>query len=244
LCLAQNQSLSVYGNVAAEPPPPAAAGPTDSADVNRVRQLRSLYAPASELALPLGLGDYLSLLFHLDEQCRLIQERGELDPLPLRRSWYLACCTALLDALALTDTSFNTLAAEKPYDPRQIVGGLRRALRERHGVFQAVYYEIAIGGLLRQRADILRAGRSVTHLEGGPGSGIADEALRVRIQQVYFTRFDEALLDFSLQLLDMDRLLGDLLPIAVPSPVELARLRAEYNYPDRSDLRWTAAFSV
>ncbi len=238
--LAGNPNLPIYGVV---PPLDTSPSSAESATVAYVRQLRSAYAPASEPELPLGFGDYLSLLYRLDEQDRLIEERGAANALPLRRSWYLGCCSALRGALLLTDTAFDTLPGEKPYDPRQIVNGLRQGLRERHGVFQAVYFELAIGGLLRQRADILQARRSVSYLEGGPGSGITGEALKTRIQQVYFTQFDEALLAFSRQLLALDALLVELLPITVGQPVELAELRSQYNYPDGSDHRWTAAFT-
>ncbi len=236
---AENQSLPVYGEL-----PTDERRSADSLAFARVRQLRSAYDPGSALELPLGFGDYLSILFRLDEQNRLIEELGPVEPLPLRQAWYVACGTALRDALSLKDTAFDRVAHERPYDPRQIVSDLRQALRAQHGVFQAVYYEIAIGGLLRQRADILRAGRSVTHVEGGPGSGITDEALRARIQAVYFTRFDEALLNFSRQLLDVDALLEELLPMAVAPPVELARLQAEYNYPTAADPRWAPAFTL
>ncbi len=213
-------------------------------ELARVRQLRSPYDTRQDPQLPLGFGDYLSLLFRLDEQSTLLQERGEVDPLLLRRAWYLACCSALCRALALQGTAFDTLHEAKPYDPRQIVAGLRPSLRAQHGPFQAVYYEIALGGLLRQRADVLRMGRSVTHLRGGPGSGIADKALQARIHDVYFTRFDEGLLNFSRHLLDIDRLLEDLLPLDIGPPVELARLRSEFGFPDRADARWRMAFSL
>lgn len=242
--LARNPDLPLYGTVAVTVSSPDSFTPAWQTDeLAYVRQLRSAYSPDGTLELPLGLGDYLSLLFLLDEQDRLIEERGAANALLLRRSWYLGCCTALRDALKLTETAFDTLAGEKAYDARRIVGGLRQALRDQHGVFQAVYYELAIGGLLRQRGDVLSARRSVSYLEGGPGSGIADESLKARIRQVYFAQFDEALLVFSRQLLDIDELLVELLPITVGQPVELAVLQAQFNYPDGSDHRWTAAFA-
>ncbi len=223
---------------------PSQAIPDSCADLDRVRQLRSEYDPACELRYPLGLGDYLSLRFRLDEQQRLIEERGVSDALSVRQAWYVACCMALSKALELQGTALDVPAEGRAYDSRQMMRSLRDVLRARHGVFQAVYYEIAIGGLLRQRADILRMGRSVIHREGGPGTGIADEHLRARIQKVYFTDFDNALLTFSCQLLPMDDLLLELIPLRVGPPVALERLCAEFGYPDRADLQWRMAFSL
>jgi len=226
------------------PAAPIKAAPDSRVNLDRVRQLRSAYDPACELQYPLGLGDYLSLRFRLDEQQRLSEEHGPSDSLSARQAWYAACCTALSRALELQGTALDVPTEGRAYDFRQMMRSLRDVLRARHGVFQAVYYEIAIGGLLRQRADILRMGRSVIHREGGPGTGIADEYLRARIQKVYFTDFDDALLVFSCQLLQMDDLLLELIPLRVGSPTTLERLCAEFDYPNRADLQWKMAFSL
>ncbi len=221
---------------------PAGSGHPIDRELEAVRQLRSLYDTRSDPALPLGFGDYLSLLFRLHEHNHLLQEAGGTGNLPRRRDWYTACCGALCQGLGLEQTSLDTAATEKPYDLRQIVSGLRPLLRSKHGAIQAAYYEIALGGLLRQRGDILRADRSVRYAQGGPGSGITDEALRARIESIYFTRFDRDLLEFSRQLVTLDALLLDLMPVTVGEPVAIDRLRAEYGYPDRRDPQWGGVF--
>ncbi|MBN1966793.1 MAG: hypothetical protein JW910_19225 [Anaerolineae bacterium] len=222
--LAADPALPVFGTTDPAQSPQAA-------QLARVRQLRSAYTPDDEPALPLDCGDYLSLLVRLEDTQRKLDVHGAHDPLLRQRDWYEGCCRALGQALGLAGSVLDTLDAAYAYDLRDLCNRLRPELRQRHGTFEAVYVEIAISGLLRQRADILRAGRSVHHVTGGPGSGLKDEALKARIQALYFDRFDADLLHFSLQLLAIDDLLLELLPVRVGPPVTLARLRAEYGYP-------------
>jgi hypothetical protein len=240
--LQRNPALPVFGAVVADSAVFASPESESDDDLRRVRQLRSTYGPDVKLTCPLGLGDYLSLLFRLEMLNDLIADRGALEQLTAQRAWYVACCTALCEALGLLDSPLDTTTRDQPCDPRVMVNGLRPLLREKHGAFQAVYYEIALGGLLRQRSDILHTVRSVTYVEGGPGSGLADVALREQVARVYFTQFDEALLAFSRQLIDLDDLLLTMLPLDVGAPLEPAQLHKEFGYPDGQDARWQAAF--
>ncbi len=202
----------------------------------RLTQLMSLYSPDEQPRAPLDFGDYLSLVWRLD-QC---------DPASTRETYYRACVVALgaglgIDAHPLgrlvTLTSVGSLYAQIPNLPYRS-GAQAVDVPDRRA---------ALAQLMTIRADILRLGTYHQSWGGAfPGSGILEDDLRERVFAVLITAYQGQFTNFARLLLVTDIVIGNLL-LGLGSPareIVLPQLIREYDYPDPSDARVRRAFTA
>ncbi len=200
----------------------------------RINQLTSTYSPEDPPRLPLDFGDYLSLLWRLD-QC--VQQ-------PARVSYYRRCAVAVAQGMGMKGRSVLKLVEVTP--PGELYQQLPNApYRGTTRLVDAHDRKAAIRQLVELRADMLKIG---TYQENWPvswpGSGILDTELRERVFAVLFTALQGQYSSFGRLLLVVDIVLSDLLlGFQPPKELSLSQLITEYNYPDPSSARVRQEFS-
>jgi hypothetical protein len=144
-------------------------------DQTRVDQLLSDYGPDESPKLPLDFGDYLSLLWRLDQSATSAA----------RVKYYRQCIQAVGLALGLK-RRLRVLELSEPGEIYQNLPNL--PYRATSTLVDAQDRKAAILQLARLRADILRVGSYHEQWGGSwPGSGIMEAELRERVFAVLFT---------------------------------------------------------
>ncbi|HVO68929.1 MAG TPA: hypothetical protein VMT24_02720 [Aggregatilineaceae bacterium] len=195
-------------------------------DQPRISQLTSSYAPPFPPVLPLGFGDYLSILWRLD---RSAGHDG-------KSLYYRACAIALLNALELRDTPLGqVMRAAVPgtnYDALSTV-----PFKEKELSPDAESRGAAIGQLVKMRSDVLTMGVYQEAWEiRWPGNGILDLDLRDRMHTVLFTALPSQYPVFARLLLVVDIVLQELLTGShKPVEVDIPALILTYHFPDPRD---------
>lgn len=189
----------------------------------RITQLISPYSPADPPRLPLDFGDYLSLLWRLD-QCA---------GLPVRARYYRACATALITGLGLAAHPLARLVElTLPGDLYHQLPNLPyRAAR----LVDAQDRKAAIAQLITLRGDVLRFGTyQESWVTAYPGAGIVDTEVRERVFAVLFTALQGQFGNFARLLFVTDIVLADLLIGTDHSGAELAltELVTRHGWPD------------
>lgn len=194
----------------------------------RISQLTSRYSPDDSPRLPLDFGDYLSLLWRLDDCAEL----------PSRERYYRQCVQALGLALGFKAHPIYRLIETTPAG--QIYGQLPN-LPYRGGkrFVDAQDRKAALAQLMALRGDTLRIGTYNEQWDSGwPGSGILDNELRERVFAVLFTALQGQFSNFGRLLLVIDIVIGNLIfGLEDIHEVQLAQLVAEFGYPDARDER-------
>lgn len=201
----------------------------------RIKQLTSPYGPQDPPRLPLGFGDYLSLLWRLDGS----------ETFPARERYYRQCVQALGLGLGLKDhpiyrvvetTLAGEIYAQLPNLP----------YRSSKRLVDAADHKAAIAQLIDLRADMLRIGTYEENWSGAwPGSGLLDNNLRERVFAVLFTALQGQYSSFGRLLLVVDIVITNLIVgFNEPPEVPLSQLIAKYGYPDPRDERARADFTA
>ncbi len=198
----------------------------------RITQLLSLYSPDDSPRLALDFGDYLSLLWRLD-QATETHER-----------YYRQCVQALGSALGLKSHPIYRMVELTPVG--QIYTQLPN-LPYRSGTrfVDAQDRKAALSQLICLRSDTLRIG---TYSEGWngswPGGGILDNELRERVFAVLFTALQGQYTNFGRLLLVVDIVIANLLfGFDEPPEVQMTQLIADYGYPDPREERVRREFA-
>ena len=197
----------------------------------RIDQLTSTYGPDEPPRLPLDFGDYMSLLWRLDQSADM----------PNRVRYYRQCALAVGMGLDLRGRSvFRLVENTSPGDLyRQLPNAPYRGTTR---LIDAHDRKAAIAQLVELRADILKIGTYQDKWPvSWPGSGIIDTELRERVFAVLFTALQGQFENFGRLLLVVDIVLADLLlGIQTAREVALPQLIAEYSYPNPTDsrVRW------
>ncbi len=200
----------------------------------RITQLTSLYSPDDPPRLPLDFGDYLSLLWRIDNS----------GTQPNRERYYRQCVQALGAALGLRAHPLYRLVEITPtgqlYDQLPNV-----PYRSSNRFVDAKDRKDALAQLINLRCDTLRVGTyNETWVGGWPGSGLNDNELRERVFAVLFTALQGQFANFGRLLLVVDIVIGNLLIGFDDSPeVALAQLTGEFGYPDPRDERIRREFA-
>lgn len=198
----------------------------------RITQLTSTYGPDEAPRLPLDFGDFLSILWRLDQHASQ----------PARVKYYRQCAGALAAALNIRqrtiyrlveNTAPGELYKQLPYAP----------FRGTTRLIDANDRKAAIAQLVELRHDVLRIGTYQDQWPvGWPGSGIIDTELRERVFAVLFTALQGQFGNFGRLLLVVDIVLSDLLLGIHQENREfsLHQLVADFQYPDPNDsrVRW------
>lgn len=197
----------------------------------RIDQLTSTYGPDEPPRLPLDFGDYLSLLWRLDQSADA----------PNRVRYYRQCALAVGTGLDLRGRSVFRLVENTP--PGDLYRQLPNApYRGTTRLIDAHDRKAAIAQLVELRADILKIGTYQDKWPvSWPGSGIIETELRERVFAVLFTALQGQFENFGRLLLVVDIVLADLLlGIQTAREVALPQLIAEYSYPNPTDsrVRW------
>jgi hypothetical protein len=193
------------------------------ADQQRILQLVSAYSPASPPQLALGFGDYLSLLWCIDNAA------GE----PGRVTYYRRCADAVVRSMNLEHSSISRVVQNTP------AGSIYVSLenvpyRGTARFVDAPDRRVAIRQLLSLRAHIVGMGTDRQGwTRGWPGSRLSDVELRERLFSVFFTAFDSQFSHFSRLILVIDIVLQEIL-IGSRQPYEtsLISLIKNFGYPD------------
>lgn len=197
-------------------------------DQRRIQQLVSTYGPDDPPRLVLDFGDYLSLLWRLD-QC--------VD-MPGRARYYRRCAQSVGDGLGFRGRSLFRLV--ELTEPGSVYLQLPNApYRGTTMLVDALDRKAAIRQLAQLRSDILKIGSTNQNWKGGwPGSGILDPEVRERVFAVLFTAFQGQFSNFGRLLLVLDIVLSNLLLGFDPmDEVSLKALIDEHNYPNPADLQ-------
>ncbi|MGQ9908571.1 MAG: hypothetical protein ACUVS2_07030 [Candidatus Flexifilum sp.] len=191
----------------------------------RITQLISSYSPTDPPRLALDFGDYLSLLWRLDQAAAL----------PLRARYYRACAAALAAALNFRTHALARLVEMTP--PGEIYAQLPNLPYRAARLVDAHDRKAAIQQLTALRQDVLRLGTYPENWIGGyPGSGIVDTEVRERVFAVLFTALQGQFGNFARLLFVIDIVLGNLLLGSdVSAEVTLADLIGQFGYPDPAD---------
>lgn len=194
---------------------------------DRITQLIGTYSPTDVPRLPLDFGDYLSVLWRLD-QCAAQ---------PMRARYYRACAGALAAGLGITGSGLVRLVdLTLPGELYQQLPNLPYRVGR---LVDAQDRKAAIAQLITLRQDVLRMG---TYQEGWitgyPGAGIVDTEVRERVFAVLLTALHGQFGNFARLLFVVDIVLGNLL-LGEDSAREatLADLVARHNYPDPALVR-------
>ncbi len=193
------------------------------ADQQRIIQLTSAYAPTQPPQLPLTFGDYLSLLWRVD------QSAGNPD----REAYYRQCADALARGLGFANRSLYRLVRRTeagricpllPNAPYQGTVRLVDAQDRREAIRHLVD--------LRDHILAMAAYREQWKV-GWPGSRMTDGELRERLFAVFFTAFEGQFRHFSRLLFVIDIVLQELLlGDRREREISLIRLIREFDYPD------------
>lgn len=205
------------------------------ADQLRIMQLTSSYSPDAPPQLRLTFGDFLSLLWRID------QASNDLD----KAVYYRQCAAAVARGLGFQSRSmYRIVMAAQPGDIYKTIG--HAPYRGTTRLVDAQDRRAAIRQLVDMRGNILSMGiyREQWTL-GWPGSRITDTELRDRLFAVLFTAFNGQFSHFSRLLLVIDIVLLELLlDDRTDMQISLIRLIREYNYPDPDDEKVRAIFTV
>ena len=197
----------------------------------RINQLTSTYGPDEPPRLPLDFGDYLSLLWRIDQSINQ----------PAHIKYYRRC--ALADAAGLEMQGRSVFRLVEVTAPGDLYNQLPNApYRGTNRLIDASDRKAAITQLTQLRADVLKIGTYQDHWPvSWPGSGIVDTELRERVFAVLFTALQGQFSSFGRLLLVVDIVLSDLLLGMQPAKeINIDQLIAEYDYPDPNDskIRW------
>jgi hypothetical protein len=197
----------------------------------RITQLTSSYGPDEPPRLPLDFGDYLSLLWRLD------QVPGQ----PAKIEYYRRAAQSLGTALDINHMRLFRLIESVPVG--QIYQQLPNApYRGTSRLIDAHDRKAAIRQLINLRHDVLRIGTYQDQWPvSWPGSGIVDTELRERVFAVLFTALQGQFGTFGRLLLVIDIVLSDLLlGFHEVREIKLTELVRQYNYPNPGDsrIRW------
>ncbi|GAB4571363.1 MAG: hypothetical protein Kow0077_07900 [Anaerolineae bacterium] len=191
-------------------------------DQDRILQLISQYSPQSPPRLPLTFGDYLSLLWRIDESHEHAQ----------REEYYRQCADALARGLQIENRSIHRMV--RRISAGEIYATLPRiSYQGTAWLVDAQDRRDAIGQLTDMRQHILAMGayRDKWTL-GWPGSRITNAQLRERIFAVLFTAFEGQFSHFSRLLLVIDIVLEELvLDRSHSIEISLERLQRDFGYP-------------
>lgn len=199
----------------------------------RINQLISTYGPDEPPRLPMDFGDYLSLLWRLDQNADQ----------PKKVKYYRQCALSLAASLGFKDRSVFRLVETTP--PGQLYKQLPNApYRGTHRLVDAQDRKAAIAQLAELRADVLKIGTYQDSWPmGWPGIGIVDVELRERVWAVLFTALPGQFGTFGRLLLVVDIVLANLLLGIQPSTeTALGDLISDYGYPDPNDARIRADY--
>ncbi len=198
---------------------------SDPSDQARIQQLVSTYGPGEPPRLVLDFGDYLSLLWRLD-QC--------VD-MPGRARYYRRCAQSVGDGLGFRGRSLFRLVEQT--EPGHVYEQLPNApYRGTIMLVDAQDRKAAIRQLAQLRSDILRIGATHQWRGSWPGSGILNTEVRERVFAVLFTAFQGQFTNFSRLLLVLDIVLSNLLLGFDPmDEVDLNTLIANFHYPNPAD---------
>lgn len=190
----------------------------------RISQLVSAYSPAEPPRLPLDFGDYLSLLWRIDQAARGYETRAR---------YYRQCASALADALGFRPHPLYRLVERTPAgDVCAQLPNLPYRIKDNS--VDASDRKAAIGQLTTIRADLLRMGTYQEHWSGTfPGAGIVDVDIRERVFAILFTAMQGQFGNYARLLFVVDIVLANLL-LGIDSTAEatLELLIAQYHYPD------------
>jgi hypothetical protein len=193
------------------------------ADQPRIAQLLSSYGPETPPQLPLTFGDYLSILWRLDQAAED----------PGREGYYRQCALALARGLGIDQRSLGRMVERTPSG--SICAMLPNvSYQGTSWLVDAQDRREAIRQLVDMRQHILAMGayRNSWTL-GWPGSRLTDGELREHVFAVLFTAFEGQFSHFSRLLLVIDIVLQELILGKIDySEVSLARLSQEFHYPD------------
>ncbi len=197
----------------------------------RINQLTSTYGPDKSPRLPLDFGDYLSILWRLDQSTNQ----------PARVEYYRRCAQALGEALDINHLRMFRLIENTP--PGQVYEQLPNVpYRGTSRLIDAHDRKAAIRQLITLRNDVLRIGTYQDQWPvSWPGSGIVDTELRERVFAVLFTALQGQFGTFGRLLLVIDIVLSDLLlGYNDIREVKLAELIQNFKYPNPADskVRW------
>lgn len=194
----------------------------------RITQLTGSYAPDDPPRLPLDFGDYLSLLWRLDQNAAI----------PPRERYYRQCSSALCAALGLKAHPLHRLVETTPTG--QIYAQLPNVpYRSGSRFVDAKDRKAALTQLISLRGDTLKIGTYSENWNGGwPGSGLLDTELRERVFAVLFTALQGQYTNFGRVLLVVDIVISNLMVgFDEPPEVPLMQLVSDYGYPDARDER-------
>ncbi len=197
----------------------------------RINQLTSTYGPDEPPRMPMDFGDYLSLLWRIDQSANQ----------PSHVKYYRRCALAMAAGLEMRGRSvFRLVEVTAPGD---LYNQLPNApYRGTNRLIDASDRKAAITQLTQLRADVLKIGTYQDHWPvSWPGSGIVDTELRERVFAVLFTALQGQFSSFGRLLLVVDIVLSDLLlGIQAAKEISLDQLIADYGYPDPNDskIRW------
>jgi hypothetical protein len=189
----------------------------------RISQLLSTYSPQDPPRMSLDFGDYLSILWRLD-QCA---------SQPNRVRYYRRCSASLADALSFKNHALHRLVEMTP--PGNIYLQLPNLPYRLGGhLVDAKDRKAAIAQLIAMRDHIFSLG---TYQEkwgvSWPGSGILDTDVRERVFAVLFTALQGQYANFARLLLVIDIVLANLLlGVATNEEVTLPELVGQFGYPN------------
>lgn len=195
----------------------------------RIHQLLSLYSPADAPKAPLDFGDYLSILWRIDQAAAL----------PTRARYYRTCAQSLAQALGFSSHPLYRLV--ELAEPGAIYTQLSNIpYRSGSRLVDAQDRKAAISQLVAIRHDMLRMGTYQENwVTSWPGSGIQDVEVRERVFAVLFTALQGQFGNFARLLLVVDIVLAELLlGIEATAEVTLADLVEKHGYPNPKDPRW------
>lgn len=201
----------------------------------RIQQLTSSYAPDRAPGALLDIGDYLSLVWRLDQNAAS----------PGRVRYYRRCLAALGRALHISDRPLGRLIEQTA--PGDLYAQLPNLpYRGPDKLLDAPDRQAALAELLHLRAELLRLGSRQENWDRSyPGSGILDEELRERVYAVLFTAFQGQYSNFGRLLLVIDIVLANLLVgFESTGEIALADLVADYDYPDPADAQVQADYAA
>jgi hypothetical protein len=193
----------------------------------RISQLLSTYSPQDPPRMSLDFGDYLSVLWRLDQNAAQ----------PNKVRYYRRCSTALAEALGFKNHALHRLVEMTP--PGTIYHQLPNLPYRMGGhLVDAKDRKAAIAQLVAMRGHIFALG--TYHESWGvswPGSGILDTEVRERVFAVLFTALQGQYANFARLLLVIDIVLANLL---LDSPaneeVTLPELVGQFGYPNPANI--------
>ncbi|MCB9457733.1 MAG: hypothetical protein H6671_17245 [Anaerolineaceae bacterium] len=199
----------------------------------RISQLTSTYSPDEPPRLALDFGDYLSLLWRLD------QVAAE----PIKVKYYRRCLQAVAAGLGIQGSQVVKLMELSA--PGQLYEQLANVpYRSANRLLDAQDRKAAIAQMAQLRLDILRVGTYHDKWPvSWPGSGIMDTDLRERVFAVLFTALQGQYENFGRLLLVIDIVLSELLlGTREMAEVNVADLVEVHGYPNFNDTKVRALY--